>query len=486
MSSLAGSIPEILNGPQSPEAKNPIFYMGMIQFLVPVGGITSHVILEARPDPRIDEALLTPNLANGTVEMRLKLVRQRADKSWQGQAAIHIRPAKLLGPTATAAASVDFAAEATQSETASAIVALPNLHPWSPEDPFLYLVEITVSDGKQTVDRQTIRSGFRELKATPEGHFLLNGKPCSLRGVGYDSLEPITGVPVPDKKVYVEGLRLLKKYGFNFVRFLAHTPCNEFFEAADEEGVLLQTEGEWFLGEVPCRKRPGNCCTPGPEDDPRVRPSSVVVCLQLFQRGSGGKRSRQAAIRSRGPRSLSEDEIPPRFFLASDGGDDLLRSKRQLRAGQWNHVGLTWDGKRVRLFVNGHPDAEVGAAFSFQPRESRHRTPRATGDPFGGRLPVSNWMSTTTTSGRASSRSFTAWSVSAAWPQTSKSGWEAMRTASPSRTAGWSSTIKTLVAISVVSDYFSIYSFSGHRHTTRVPPFGPGPISSSPPINPAR
>ena len=41
---------------------------------------------------------------------------------------------------------------------------------------------------------------------------------------------------------------MLKQYGFNFVRFLAHSPVKEFFEAADEEGFLVQTEGEWFMG----------------------------------------------------------------------------------------------------------------------------------------------------------------------------------------------------------------------------------------------
>ena len=45
---------------RSPEAKNAISYVGMIQFLVPVGGITSHVILEARPNTRLDEVRLTP------------------------------------------------------------------------------------------------------------------------------------------------------------------------------------------------------------------------------------------------------------------------------------------------------------------------------------------------------------------------------------------------------------------------------------------
>jgi hypothetical protein len=552
--------------PKSPDAQNPIYYVGMIQFLIPVGGITSHVILEARPEPRIDEVQLTPNLANNTVEVCVKLVRRQAGQSWEGQATIHVRPAKPGGTTTTAAMSVCFAAAATQSETAIANIIIPDLHPWSPEDPFLYLVDTAISDGKQIIDRQTLRTGFRELKATPEGNFVLNGKPYFLRGVGYDSIEPITGVPVPDKKIYAERLRLLKQYGFNYVRFLAHSPHKEFFEAADEEGVFLQTESEWFMGgwadlseataqlftrQIPkmirefrhhpswyafsCFNEATNADTdPGKQlyiraayeifrktdptrfflasegggdhwptdvisdirmmgnaDAPATPPPQQIFQGLLDEVALFGKAISEEAMRTLAEADLDpvayrrkvvelqplaywqlDEEKPgvihdnsgqrhdgqhapkinstalgrpgifgravaggatpettPGVSLASqaeklvtqmqksfsislwvkpdairiskystffscgaaergralimdiDGSrgngyvqlgrcmDNFLRSKQQLRADQWNHVGLTWDGKRVRLFLNGQPDAEMDAAFFLQPRD---------------------------------------------------------------------------------------------------------------------
>jgi beta-galactosidase/beta-glucuronidase len=129
---------------------------------------------------------------------------------------------------------------------------VPNLRPWSPEDPYLYRLEATLLDANGPLDRTTAVAGFRTLVTDERaGNFLLNGRAYFLRGCGYDSLEPIHGSPPPDKRVYVERLRNLKQYGFNAVRFLSHTPLREFFEAADEVGFLVQTEGEWFLGGTP-------------------------------------------------------------------------------------------------------------------------------------------------------------------------------------------------------------------------------------------
>lgn len=236
-------------------AGNPAFYMGsyvgMMQFLVHAGGINSHVILEARPDPRIDETSIRPDLQDKTVRVSVRLARHETTEAWDGRATIRIRPAHASDVEGRAEAAAHFDCGDRQSQEISTNVALPQLHPWSPEDPFLYAVDVVVSSENRIVDRQSRTTGLRQLVATPDGNLLLNGKAYFMRGVGYDSLEPITGVPVPDKQVYAERLRLLKQYGFNYIRLLAHTPLKELFEAADEEGMFVQTEGEWFLGPNP-------------------------------------------------------------------------------------------------------------------------------------------------------------------------------------------------------------------------------------------
>ena len=108
-----------------------------------------------------------------------------------------------------------------------------------------------------------------------------NGKPYFLRGVGYDSIEPVTGFPVPEKKSMpnacgAEAVRI------QFRPLPGPLSVKEFFEAADEEGFLVQTKanGSWAVG-LPCRLPPAIAHAASPQDDPRVPPSSIMVCLQL-------------------------------------------------------------------------------------------------------------------------------------------------------------------------------------------------------------
>lgn len=298
-------------------------YLGMMQFLVQAGGITSHVFVEARPDPRIDEVVLTPDLTSKMIQANLRCVRQRSEREWQGRVTIHIAPTNADETGVTATTAIRFAANMAESDTANVRVSLPNLRPWSPDDPFLYSVSVALLEGEEIADRHTIRTGFREFKATSEGNFLLNGHPFYLRGIGYDSLEPITGVPAPDRKVYAERLRMLKQYGFNYVRFLAHCPHREFFEAADEEGLFLQPEGESFNNGPPMAPAAGELLT---RQVPRIirefRNHPSWYAFSCVNEAFGGEADpvKQAYFQTAFKTFRETD--PTRFFIASEGGGD--------------------------------------------------------------------------------------------------------------------------------------------------------------------
>jgi hypothetical protein len=49
--------------------------------------------------------------------------------------------------------------------------------------------------------------------------------------------------------------------------------------------------------------------------------------------------------------------------------DNLFKSKRALRAGQWYHVALSFDGRRVRLWIGGEPDTELEAPLDLPPSD---------------------------------------------------------------------------------------------------------------------
>lgn len=113
---------------------------------------------------------------------------------------------------------------------------------WSTYIPALYTyqAEITYVDGAETIDGTF---GFRSI-GTNGKNVTLNGTPVFIRGF-------IRGIKCHDHKnncrlskyeFYKKNLTQAKKFGFNFVRFHSTVPEDEFFEAADELGVLVHIE----------------------------------------------------------------------------------------------------------------------------------------------------------------------------------------------------------------------------------------------------
>lgn len=112
---------------------------------------------------------------------------------------------------------------------------------WSPENPELYDVNIKLLYRESILDDIKQRFGFRKLEIT-ENEFYLNKKPYFIRGYGDDCIYPLDLCPAPDKAYFIEFIKLVKAFGFNAVRHHSHFPYPEYFEAADEVGLLIQPE----------------------------------------------------------------------------------------------------------------------------------------------------------------------------------------------------------------------------------------------------
>lgn len=119
----------------------------------------------------------------------------------------------------------------------SIIVKLPEdkVRLWSPEDPYLYHMEL--SFGEDTV---TDEVGLREIRV--EGRdILLNGKKIFLRGISCHEESVENGKGLTDEE-RLENIRIAKELGCNFMR-VAHYPHNErMAQLADREGILLWEE----------------------------------------------------------------------------------------------------------------------------------------------------------------------------------------------------------------------------------------------------
>ena len=128
---------------------------------------------------------------------------------------------------------------------------------WSPEDPHLLQLKIQCEDC-------TMTRTFAVRRLTGEGRtFFLNNKPYYLRGICEHGYFPETVHPTTDPRFYRNLIRTIKNLGFNFIRFHTYIPNEEYMQAADELGILMQIESpnntsfeEWQQIVTFCRRHP--------------------------------------------------------------------------------------------------------------------------------------------------------------------------------------------------------------------------------------
>jgi hypothetical protein len=124
-------------------------------------------------------------------------------------------------------------------------IVLADFRPWTPETPNLYLADVTLLSGQTPVHGWTERFGVRKLEVRGE-RFHLNGEPFFVRGFGDDYIYPKTLVSPADRQAHLAHLKIAREAGFNYVRHHTHCEIPEFFEAADEAGILIQPELPYY------------------------------------------------------------------------------------------------------------------------------------------------------------------------------------------------------------------------------------------------
>jgi len=216
---------------QSPDKQRPTRPTGMLNYIGNWGGIYGPVGLETTSRVWIEQLRVTSDIQTRTAHFGVQ-VRNAEDRAFRGRLRI------VAGPYHGAAA---VQVSPGQTAEVGVSVPMPGAELWSPDHPNLYTAGISLIGGASECDRVEQRFGLREIR-TQGNALLLNGKPLYLCGYGDDNVEVLTGVPPASKQVYLQRLRLAKSFGFNAVRFHSMTPVSEFFEAADEVGMLVMAE----------------------------------------------------------------------------------------------------------------------------------------------------------------------------------------------------------------------------------------------------
>jgi len=120
---------------------------------------------------------------------------------------------------------------------------------WSPEDPFLYDLELDTG-----ADAAKVRFGMRSFRFDKQtGQAVLNGKPYLMRGTNvciYRFFEDDERKDRPWREEWVRRLhRKFKGMHWNSIRYCIGFPPEFWYDIADEEGFLIQDEFPiWYLG----------------------------------------------------------------------------------------------------------------------------------------------------------------------------------------------------------------------------------------------
>ena len=136
--------------------------------------------------------------------------------------------------------------EYTAKTTDTSIVrSVKNVDLWSPENPALYRLSVTLFSENKEVDSYECNVGFREFTCSRH-RFQLNGKDIFLQGVCKHEMQEDYGHCVPIEKVEKEFERI-KKTGCNFVRLVHYPHDKKVLDLADRLGIMVSEEpGLWW------------------------------------------------------------------------------------------------------------------------------------------------------------------------------------------------------------------------------------------------
>ncbi len=214
-------------------------------------GIYDSVSLHLCDNPVIESVQIAPQIAEAAVivETRIHNFGPAKDvtlthhiKKWKGGEAIGKPWAQL------------FTLGQGEIKTLTQTIPIPGATLWTPENPFLYLVESGTNG-----DSVTTRFGMREF------HFdnvarraVLNGKPYFLRGTNI-TLHRFFGDPLskhhPWEEAWVRRLlgEIPKRMNWNAMRICIGPAPELWLDIADEVGLLLQYEYAIWTGRYPWR-----------------------------------------------------------------------------------------------------------------------------------------------------------------------------------------------------------------------------------------
>lgn len=220
-------------------------------FYTPQSGIWQSVWMEKVPACYVQEFLMKPLYDEAAVEVEIKVCCTKRNKeSHRQQCNVKISEERSFHGEQEEKQIIAQAAAHLQEKKGSAAfftvrIPLPDFHPWSPEDPFLYDVEVSLSglaEG-ETGDRVTGYFAMRRFSVEKDRkgiwRLFFNNKPYFFNGVLDQGYWPESLMTAPCEEALAYDIRMLKGMGFNTIRKHIKIEPERFYYLCDKLGMFV-------------------------------------------------------------------------------------------------------------------------------------------------------------------------------------------------------------------------------------------------------
>ena len=186
-------------------------------------GIWQTVWLEPVAPGHVESLRLLPDIDAGTVTLDVKHT---------GKAGSVLTAEIFDGETAVFSGEIE----------AHAVLPVPQAHLWSPEDPFLYTVRLTLTDGGET-DEVGSYFGMRKFSILQDASGLprlaLNNAPYFQRGLLDQGYWPESQLTPPTDEAMIFDIEQMKSLGFNMLRKHIKREPMRWYYHCDRLGMLV-------------------------------------------------------------------------------------------------------------------------------------------------------------------------------------------------------------------------------------------------------
>jgi hypothetical protein len=213
-----------------------------------IPGIYDSVELILTGEPHIVNIQAAPDLAKSSVRVQVTIRSGREIRMFPLDCIVREASSGRKVGQQAANPALGRNEEKTWYET----IPIQDCHFWSPEDPFLYELEVSTYR-----DNVRVRFGMRSFRFDKDsGRAILNGKPYFMRGTNVCAYRFFEDAQRGDKPWRAEWVRRLHRkfesMNWNSIRYCIGFPPEIWYDIADEEGFLIQDEFPiWLLDKAP-------------------------------------------------------------------------------------------------------------------------------------------------------------------------------------------------------------------------------------------